>query len=362
VAQALRREGLTEKVFKKVDSVLRGHVVLELSTLLETWSRRRAMLVPANPGLGRMVTEGQYQVDGHPLHETDFSRDPEYPATTSDVLEILGLARSRSACVLSPDEDLPSRGILVGEAICEADLTAWAKRLDEETLPAGAAEFFAAFLRTTGAQLTNRDAVEVEPNEWETALFVCGSPSSSARAFCRKCEARGVPVLRMPARLFELSEAGGVSTLSSRLVREWAEEAVRALRAHPQAVVAIDRPLRRKPGLPQTLSRRLAELIEQVLDMGAVDHIFVTGGATAVALVRKLGWRRLGVRQELAPGVVCMQVEGRARPLLTMKPGSYAWPEQILRPAGRQPRSFSNQASALRNPATLVEDSDHEDI
>jgi hypothetical protein len=56
----------------------------------------------------------------------------------------------------------------------------------------------------------------------------------------------------------------------------------------------------------------------------------VEGGATAAALVRRLGWVRLSVCQEWATGVVSLEIKGQAQPLVTMKPGSYAWPEEIV--------------------------------
>jgi uncharacterized protein YgbK (DUF1537 family) len=78
---------------------------------------------------------------------------------------------------------------------------------------------------------------------------------------------------------------------------------------------------------------RLAELAAAVLGRMQVGAIFVEGGATAWTLVKRLGWRRFRVSRELAPGVVTLGVVGGG-PSVTMKPGSYAWPEEIFpRPA-----------------------------
>ena len=322
VAELCRGDAV-ERVFKKVDSVLRGQVMAELTALLGTWGQHRALLIPANPGLGRVIARGYYFIDGQPLHQTDFARDPEYPAMTSDVLAVLGPAGSWPVHVLRPGEVMPDRGILVGEATSDADLATWARRLDDKTIPAGAAEFFGAFLKAIGLQLAERASVEVESTEHAIALFVCGSTSSYSGSFCRRCEARGIPVLRMPPGLF------GINPLSPKLIREWADATVKALEIHPRVMVAIDQPLCRDPGLPQILSSHLSELVEQVINRRPVDHLFAEGGATAAALVRRFGWKRLRVRRELLPGVVCMQVEGMPGPLLTMKPGSYAWPDEV---------------------------------
>jgi uncharacterized protein YgbK (DUF1537 family) len=42
-------------LYKKVDSVLRGPVVAELEALLAASGRQKALLVPANPSLGRTI-------------------------------------------------------------------------------------------------------------------------------------------------------------------------------------------------------------------------------------------------------------------------------------------------------------------
>jgi hypothetical protein len=42
-----------------------------------------------------------------------------------------------------------------------------------------------------------------------------------------------------------------------------------------------------------------------------------------------MGWARLTVLRELAPGVATLAVDGGGESLLlTIKPGTYAWPEQ----------------------------------
>lgn len=311
------------RVFKKVDSVLRGQVVAELAALLGERGESRALLVPANPSLGRTIRGGQYYVGGTPLHETSFAHDPEHPAATSDVLQLLGGADPWPVRVLPPGTPMPERGIAVGETTRGEDVTAWADSLDEHTLPAGASEFFAAFLETLGHAPAMESVPKPGPVRVPGDLFVCGSTSSYSRSFCGECVERGVPILRIPLGLF------GVGPTGPGLIGSWAEETAAALANHAQVAVAIDRPLSRESGLPQILSQRLGEVVARVLEEQRVGRLLITGGATATALVQQLGWPRLRVRSELATGVVCVQGEGRESPLLVMKPGSYAWPEQV---------------------------------
>ena len=317
-----------EWIFKKVDSVLRGHVVAELGSLLDAFDRRRSLLIPANPALGRTIRRGRYFVNGRPLHETDFANDPEYPAQTSDVVDLLAgrdslcIAGRWPISVISSGDRFPPSGIVVGETTSAADLAAWARAIPADAVASGAADFFGAMLEATGRTASGHEIVGSDSDERGKRLFVCGSTSAGSRRFCRDAEARGIPVLRLPLGLLEPSVQPG------NLLSAWAAATVDALHAHPTAIIAIDRPLQREPDLPQRLTGYLGAAVEDVLASVVVNHLLVEGGATAAALIRRFGWHRLHVLKELAPGVVSVQVAGRGNLILTMKPGSYAWPQE----------------------------------
>ena len=98
--------------------MLRGPVAAELTALMGALGFDRCLLIPANPGLGRVISGSLYLVNGVPLHETDFRLDPEYPATTANVLErvaasgLEGPVSSQSLCVCASDEALPESGFI----------------------------------------------------------------------------------------------------------------------------------------------------------------------------------------------------------------------------------------------------------
>ncbi len=318
LARALRiRPG---SLFKKADSVLRGPIAAEVAGLLAALDLPRALLVPANPARGRIIRGGQYLIHDQPLAQTEFADDPEHPARTSDVVERLTSNPGLPITVVRPGDTLPPAGLIVGETTTPADLLHWAARLDNCTLPAGSAAFFDAWLaRIGGAATPPAPALADVPKR---TLVVSGTTSLASRAFCRECETRGVPVLRMPPELF----AGQVTPV---LEAQWEAATRRALNEHPLAVVAIDQPLHPSPDWPARLRASLAGLVASVLAHGGVGRLFIEGGATARAIVERLGWVRLAVRAELAPGIVALQPLGAAAPLVILKPGSYPWPDLV---------------------------------
>jgi uncharacterized protein YgbK (DUF1537 family) len=87
-----------ERVFKKVDSTLRGPLEAELRALQDAFPEERMTFTPAYPKLGRTVRNGELFVHGEPVHLTAFARDPLSPVGTSQV--------PGSALDASTEEDL----------------------------------------------------------------------------------------------------------------------------------------------------------------------------------------------------------------------------------------------------------------
>ena len=129
-------------IYKKVDSVLRGQVSAELEALMKSLGLKRALLVPANPSLGRVIRDGRYFVGKKPIHETEFAREPEHPRTSAKILELLGQPKTVPIQICGIKETLPKSGIIVGETATPSDLRHWAGRRDAKTAVAGAAEKF----------------------------------------------------------------------------------------------------------------------------------------------------------------------------------------------------------------------------
>ena len=123
-------------LFKKTDSALRGHVVAELTALMESTGYQRAVYLPANPTKGRVIKNGLYYINKVPIHETAFSYDPEFPAKTSVLKERF------------PDAE--ANGIIMPDAESMDDIrNIIGLYNDGKTLFAGAADLFSALLEMT---------------------------------------------------------------------------------------------------------------------------------------------------------------------------------------------------------------------
>jgi len=308
--------------YKKVDSVLRGHVRLELDVLMKALDKPRAILAPANPSRGRTIVGGCYWVDGQPLHETDFANDPEYPATSCQVTDLLEPPGCPVLALKHSAYQGRETGLVVAEVERQEDLSCWAAKVDDSTLASGGSDFFSALLEKRIGPNRVKSISEVVCTAGPR-LFVCGSASESSRRAVRRAQHRGVCVCAMPASLL-----GGYA--SHRLVtKQWSEDVLGALRADGRAIVAIAQPVVKDVSLARRLATHMATLTEAVVRRTAIRELILEGGATAEAVVVRLGFKTLKVRGEYAPGVVQFNVAGQEDLLVTIKPGSYPWPVDI---------------------------------
>ena len=309
-------------VYKKVDSVLRGHVVAEIEALMREYRVDRALIVPANPLLGRIVRDGRYYVRGKLIHETEFASDPEHPRKTSSVLDLLGRSDSFSVSLARLSETLAPKNIVLGEAASPADLQRWAARHDPDILAAGGAEYFAALLAAKGHKAARALANGAAAATHVPELFICGSASTSTCDFAAEAKKSGTPVFSLPAEL-------GRREFSRESLEAHADQVRSGLRRAGRAIINIGLPVTSDKGRAAGLLARLGELAECIVRTGEVAHIYAEGGSTAAELVSRMQWKRLKVLREEARGVVTLAPEGEKPLLLTMKPGSYIWPGAI---------------------------------
>lgn len=291
-------------VYKKTDSVMRGHVIAELETHLEVLDRRLALLVPANPSLGRTIRDGRYFLNGLPVHLSAFAADPEFPVTSSDVQEMLRRGE-RSVYVRKAADELPVRGIVVGEVQDKNSLQFWVRRMPREALPAGGADFFTAILEARVGRMAMPMAAGFEPNG--PMLFVSGSTFDSSRALIRE----------------QFDQGGAVCYMKEH----WATTVTEMLQKEGRAIMAIDAAYRGDTACQ--LRRRMADAVAAVLLKTLPGELIVEGGSTAFAILEKQGWQSLLPEQELGPGTIRMRVPEAPGLFLTVKPGSYRWPESL---------------------------------
>lgn len=292
-------------IFKKIDSVLRGHVMAEVeSTLLVLPRYDRALLIPQNPSRQRVILrDGTYLVEGVPLAKTAFAIDPDHPTRTSNAVDRVGGGKRLIQLIADASQSAPQIiSIASAENVSEVD--ALIRNRPETALLVGAADAFTALLHGEGHTTARQRPIDEMVGR---KLFVCGSTASTSRRALRGFAA-----------------AQGVEVVDATRGR-----ACDSIRAKQLAVVMSP-----EPGGIEVEPREIEELLaistREVIDECGCEWVFAEGGATAMAICRCMNWVSLDVEGELAPGVVVLRPD-RSSLRLVIKPGSYAWPACVLK-------------------------------
>jgi uncharacterized protein YgbK (DUF1537 family) len=310
------REQAPDLLFKKVDSLLRGPVLAEISAMRAAANLERCLLVCGNPRKRRYVVNGQIVIDGKPLDETAFADDPEHPCHTSDVIELLknGIGDELAAKfgpqpnnvrVIDPTDSATAL-VSVGNVASAADLSEYADRWFSQRhvlLPAGAAEFFEAvlvrFLRSQNQRAPSLPPQSALAPQGEI-LLISGTYNSSAQDW--------------PTAPFDSSQTP--SQRASHVCQSLAQHGRTAIFASDIAA-----------GSPAEHLQAIREIASRVLAACRPSQVWIEGGTTASALLRDLGHQRIVTVANAADGVVALRAAGEASPLYLVKPGSYPWPE-----------------------------------
>ena len=302
-----------ELFYKKTDSVLRGHVLAEIIAQLKALDLKKALIVPVNPSLGRVIKGGNYFVNGLPVHQTSFSKDPEFPIESSSVEEMLS-GENIQVSVIAKDDRWSENGIAVGEASTVEDVKAWAERNDGSIFLAGGGSFFNALLSKRYAR--EGSFVRIRFESACPILLVSGTTYQKNVERIKKYHPL---VSYMPAYVFSAAASERVE------LGKWAEDVVEKLKKHNKAIIAIDNS-RNEKGDADVLRERIAEVTKLVFERMEIGELFIEGGSVAYAIVQKLGWKSFIPTEELEQGIVRMHVEEQPNLHLTIKPGSYEWP------------------------------------
>ncbi len=296
------------QVVKKIDSILRGNVAVEID------AARRALaaagpagaelplvvLAPAFPGVGRTTVGGVVLVHGEPLTTG---------AGGGDLGVVLGAAGLTSTILAAPPDpatvtaaiERATTDALVVDAETDADLDVvvrGAVAAGRPTLLVGSGGLARPF-----AGLLDRSGRRDLPALAGPVLVVVGSHSPVALAQQQVLAGQGVPVVAW--------RPGEHDRVTTGLVRALETGA---------AVLAPDRSLPVDLSLARAVADGLADAALAVLpDLGTLVG---TGGETARAILARAGVDHLQVRGELEPGLVVSTVAGRALSVVT-KAGAF---------------------------------------
>jgi len=320
---ALRAAGV-RRLYKKVDSTLRGAFKAEIDAARQAWRDDAvAVVCPAFPATGRTVRDGILYVDGRPVTETSAATDPVTPVTESHIPTLLGAAQLGVIDAETPralaDRILAAGEVVVVDAQTPQDMDRLASAIaliGERALPVGSGGLAAPLARLwAGAEA--RGAV----------IVVVTSQHSAARRQAAALQAAGAQA--WSPTLAQLADPAAWQAWSAQMRQA-------APAADAQATLLLLAPEGRQAGLDaDTVAARLGELAGQLIRASEVAGVVATGGDGASAVLAALQAGGIALVDEVTGGVPLGTLTGgpaAGLPIVT-KAGGFGADDVLIRAA-----------------------------
>lgn len=304
-------------VFMKVDSVLRGPVVAEARAMLSESGFDRVLMIPANPSRNRIVRDGLYLIDGVPVNKTEFRMDPLHPRLSAS---ISGLLEDEGTVVTGNDPSLLLKGkIFIPDVGTVEDIEGWVSEIyGPGILQAGGSDHFRALLSAILhlGPVRNTDLLQKPLSHH----FISGSRSKTSIRSMTRLEELGYMIFHLPASAIR----------NDQTFAEWTALIGSRVQNGHKVVVSGPPGKDLEPIDAGNIAGKVARAAKVVADFSEPDtRLFIEGGETASLFFREMCWDQLIVSQFHDVGVVTLQPKG-AGISVTVKPGSYPWPEKLL--------------------------------
>ncbi|CAM4152801.1 D-threonate kinase [Bordetella tumbae] len=270
---ALRAAGV-KRLYKKVDSTLRGAFKAEIDAARQAWRDDAiAVVCPAFPDTGRTVRGGVLYVNDKPVTETSAATDPVTPVTESHIPTLLGGAQVEIVADETPrslaDRILAAGDVVVVDAATTQDMDRLARAIaliGERALPVGSGGLAAPLARLWAGAETRGSVV-----------VVVTSQHSAARRQAAALQADGA--YTWSPTLAQLADDAAWA--------EWSAEVCQsAASTSSQATLLLLAPEGRLAGLDSdAVAARLGELAGQLIRRGLSTDVDKRAGEAVVSQV-----------------------------------------------------------------------------
>ncbi|MEN6439215.1 MAG: four-carbon acid sugar kinase family protein [Syntrophobacter sp.] len=312
------------EVYKKIDSTCRGHIGIELEAIMEELDLTFAVLCPAFPKTGRLVRNGKLLINGVALDKTAIAKDPGFPVRESYLPDILKaqtdlpvISVDHSVVALGPaalTEHLrkladKGRAFILVDALDEGDLNTIAS-IGMESLPplifSGSAALAAAIARNRKeAILPGIPPIwiivgSVHPQNEEMVSFLLNDGLAEevyldpVELLLKRGEYRAPPDIRAALRAH-----------SDLVIRTCRNASDRERVKNKSREMGIS-----EPEAAEAIACGLQSLMKEAAGERLFAGLIITGGATALHILR--GFQGVGIRveEELEPGVPLGRIVG----------------------------------------------------
>jgi uncharacterized protein YgbK (DUF1537 family) len=287
-----------ERVYKKIDSTLRGNIGSEIDALFDELNIEGLPFCAAFPKIGRTTIEGYHYVRGKPVTRTEFARDPRNRVTEAHIPTLLKATSKHSD------------RIKVYNAKTQRDLENIAGEIPDYATVCGASGLAGELVKYWGKAGSSRD---VKPKTAtggpKPVLIISGSVQSVTYEQIEKLKGRkglvAVPIDFERDRV-EIPDAKNAKHIL----------------IYPQKSIY-------KPDAEKII-KTLVYLTTGLCKGGFFRNLILIGGDTAFNICKALKIDTFQIISSVSPGIAfCRTLDGKYN--LILKPGGLGYKETLIR-------------------------------
>ena len=283
-------------IYKKTDSGLRGNIGSELAGAMDALGLEEMSFIPAFPAMRRVTRNGIHYIDGVPVAESMFGKDPFEPVKFSDVREIIASQTDK-------------KGIHIYDAETDSEMIEIAGHLGHEglRLTAGCAGFAGVLAHFLGYHGKSSEVPEMP----EKLFMICGSVNPVTRSQVEYARDNGFKYVSLSVKE-KLNPSWPGSPECINTAEKWLSE----ISGHnsildannPNEISKTNEYISQHNLTPDevrlNISRSVTGAAKSIIDGGLDARLICVGGDTLLALMQAVGVHELVPMFEVEKGVV----------------------------------------------------------
>ncbi|MBP1918983.1 four-carbon acid sugar kinase family protein [Youngiibacter multivorans] len=327
-------------IFKKTDSALRGNIGSELTAVVDASKKTVLHFIPAFPQMRRTTKNGVHFIDGVPVHESVFGKDPFEPVKNSVVSDIIREQSKINLINVFETEDVAdvkNPTIKIYDAGTEGRLTEIVEGLYVENQPlliAGCAGLAAVLSK----KLSFSKGRDKNPIICRSLLVVCGSVNPITLTQLEHAEKNGFKRVHLTTEqrmMDSYLETDG----STKAVKGWMD-----IFSHNDKCILdsqdptdgladqdfIDENKLTINDVRMKISTNMGRIIKRLLQEGLESAIMITGGDTLMGFINQTDIKEITPIEDVVSGTVLFTIEFEGRTIQILSKSGGFGDEKLL--------------------------------
>lgn len=299
-------------VVKKIDSSIRGNIVPETKAVCDCFKPEIIVCAPALPILGRTTNHGIQHLNGLRICYTEIAKDPINPVVDDNLVNILS-SICNDKVILKTEDDVksPSFNLNNGKAfVCDAESNEDLDKIVAAAIKTGKKTLYIGTAGIAGS-LINVERPVIP------AFGVVASVSSVTNKQMQYCQRTGITLIKLPVGKLLTGEVKDTDFRDAAIasLKQGKDTILLTDTAYDRSTLQHSLDAFKKLGLgPIEAGERIRNLMGTlalgVLEKTKVSGVFLSGGDTALGVMKQLDADGSQILSEALPGIPIIRVRG----------------------------------------------------